>query len=96
MVAPITPGALKTPDNPDGVDTAALEKAGEALCKDRPHVIAAAAPAFFAPKNPVSAEMMQWVDRHASSVLHEGAPPASSCFHDHGFASTCKPFPSPL
>jgi non-heme chloroperoxidase len=61
MVAPITPGALKTPDNPDGVDTAALEKAREALCKDRPHVIAAAAPAFFgAPKNPVSAEMMQW------------------------------------
>jgi pimeloyl-ACP methyl ester carboxylesterase len=61
MVAPITPGALKTPDNPDGVDTAALEKAREALCTDRPHVIAAAAPAFFgAPKNPVSAEMMQW------------------------------------
>jgi pimeloyl-ACP methyl ester carboxylesterase len=61
MVAPITPGALKTPDNPDGVDTAALEKAREALCRDHPHVIAAAAPAFFgAPKNPVSAEMMQW------------------------------------
>jgi hypothetical protein len=61
MVAPITPGALKTPDNPDGVDTAALEKAREALCKDHPHVIVAAAPAFFgAPKNPVSAEMMQW------------------------------------
>jgi pimeloyl-ACP methyl ester carboxylesterase len=61
MVAPITPMTLKTPDNPDGVDTATLEKAREALCKDRPHVIAAAAPAFFgAPKNPVSAEMMQW------------------------------------
>jgi pimeloyl-ACP methyl ester carboxylesterase len=61
MVAPITPGGLKTADNPDGADSAALEKAREALGKDRPHVIAAAAPAFFgAPKNPVSAEMMQW------------------------------------
>ena len=61
MVAPITPGGLKTPDNPDGADTAALEKARQALCKDRLYIIAAAAPAFFgSPKNPVSAEMKQW------------------------------------
>jgi non-heme chloroperoxidase len=61
MVAPITPGGLKTPDNPDGADTAALEKARQALCKDRLYIIAAAAPAFFgSPKNPVSAEIEQW------------------------------------
>jgi non-heme chloroperoxidase len=61
MVAPITPMTLKTADNPDGVDSSSLEKVREALSKDRPHVIAGAAPAFFgAPKNPVSIEMMNW------------------------------------
>jgi non-heme chloroperoxidase len=40
---------------------ATLEKTREAFCKDRPHIITGAAPAFFgAPKNTVSAEMMQW------------------------------------
>ncbi len=61
MVAPITPLILKTADNPDGIDSGYLEKVREALSRDRPHVIASAAPAFFgAPKNPVSAEMMEW------------------------------------
>ena len=61
MVAPITPITVKTPDNPTGVDSATLEKTREAFCKDRPHIITGAAPAFFgAPKNTVSAEMMQW------------------------------------
>jgi non-heme chloroperoxidase len=61
MVAPNTPLVVKTADNPDGVDRRLLEEARARLSKDRPHVIAAAAPAFFnAGKNSVSAEMMQW------------------------------------
>jgi non-heme chloroperoxidase len=61
LLAPITPFLLKTDDNPDGFAPAMLEKVREMLCKDRPHVIAAAAPAFFnAPKNSVSTEMMAW------------------------------------
>jgi pimeloyl-ACP methyl ester carboxylesterase len=61
LVAPITPFVLKTADNPEGTDATYLRKVREALCADRPHVIAGAAPAFFgAPKNPVSDEMMQW------------------------------------
>ncbi|HKW35266.1 MAG TPA: alpha/beta hydrolase [Candidatus Acidoferrum sp.] len=61
MVAPIAPITVKTLDNPDGVESGYLEKVREALCQDRPHAIAGAAPAFFGvPKNPVSAEMMQW------------------------------------
>jgi non-heme chloroperoxidase len=61
MVAPNTPLVVKTADNPDGVDRRLLEEARARLSKDRPHVIAAAAPAFFnARKNSVSAEMMQW------------------------------------
>jgi non-heme chloroperoxidase len=61
MVAPITPLILKTADNPDGMDSSFLEKVREALSTDRPNVIAGAAPAFFgAPKNSVSAEMMEW------------------------------------
>lgn len=61
MVAPITPLLLKTADNPDGMASSYLEKVREALSRDRPHVIASAAPAFFgAPKNSVSTEMIEW------------------------------------
>jgi non-heme chloroperoxidase len=61
MVAPNTPLVVKTADNPDGVDRRLLEEARARLSKDRPHVIAAAALAFFnARKNSVSVEMMQW------------------------------------
>ncbi len=61
MVAPNTPLVVKTADNPNGVDRRLLEEVRARLSKDRPHVIAAAAPAFFnARKNSVSAEMMQW------------------------------------
>jgi non-heme chloroperoxidase len=61
LVAPITPFTLKTADNPDGVEQSALEKGRIALGKDRPGRIAEAAAGFFgAPKNPVSAAMMDW------------------------------------
>lgn len=53
--------ALKTADNPDGIEPGFFEKVRQALRHDRPSIIASAAPAFFgAPKNPVSSEMMQW------------------------------------
>jgi len=61
LVATITPFVLKTDDNPEGVDQARLEIVRKVLSKDRPHPIAAAAPAFFgAPKNAVSQEIMDW------------------------------------
>ena len=61
LVSTITPFVLKTDDNPDGVDRATLENVRKVLSKDRPHPIAAAAPAFFGvPKNNVSQEIMDW------------------------------------
>lgn len=61
LVSTITPFVIKTDDNPDGVDRAALETVRKVLSKDRPHPIAAAAPAFFgAPKIRVSQEIMDW------------------------------------
>ena len=64
LVSTITPFIMKTPDNPDGVDEAILEKTPAALCTDRAHVIAAAASAFFgAPGNTVSPEMAGWWTR---------------------------------
>ena len=61
LIAPVTPFLLKTADNPDGVDGSNFEKVRQALCTDRPNVITTFAPTFFgAPKNPVSAEIMQW------------------------------------
>jgi len=64
LVSTITPFVLKTDENPDGVDRATLEIVRKVLSKDRPHPIAAAAPAFFgAPKNRVSQEIMDWWTR---------------------------------
>lgn len=61
LVGTITPFRLKTDDNPDGVDRAVLESVRKTLSKERPHPLAAAAPAFFgAPKNNVSQEVMDW------------------------------------
>ena len=61
LIAPITPFLLKTENNPDGTDAAALEKVRRYLSTDRAQAIAGAAPSFFnSPKNPVSAEMMAW------------------------------------
>lgn len=61
LVSTITPFILKTDDNPEGVDRTTLEYVRKVLSKDRPHPVAAAAPAFFgAPKNNVSQEIMDW------------------------------------
>lgn len=75
LVSTITPFVLKTDDNPNGIDRAALESVRKVLSKDRPHPIAAAAPAFFGvPKNNVSQEIMDWwvrmmVDRCSLKVM---------------------------
>jgi non-heme chloroperoxidase len=64
LVSTITPFIMKAPDNPEGVDKTLLEQGRVRLSKDRPHQIAIAAAAFFgAPKNPVSAEVMDWWTR---------------------------------
>jgi non-heme chloroperoxidase len=64
LIATITPFVMKTEDNPLGVEPAELEKARTNVRKDRPRVIAEAAPGFFgAPNIPVSDEMMRWWDR---------------------------------
>jgi non-heme chloroperoxidase len=61
LVSTITPFVLKTDDNPEGVDRAALEYVRKVLSKDRPNPIAAAAPGFFGtPRNRVSQEIMDW------------------------------------
>ena len=61
LVSTITPFRLKTDDNPDSTDRAVHENVRKTLRKERPHPIAAAAPAFFgAPKNNVSQEVMDW------------------------------------
>jgi pimeloyl-ACP methyl ester carboxylesterase len=60
LIAPITPFTLKTADNPDGVERGVLEAGRAGLARDRPGAIAAAAAAFFGPKNAVSAAMMEW------------------------------------
>lgn len=64
MIATITPFTLKTADNPLGVEWKELDSARMKVRKDRPHVIAEAAAAFFgAPKILVSDEIMQWWGR---------------------------------
>lgn len=61
LVSTITPFVLKIDDNPEGVERGTLENVRMILSRDRPHPIAAAAPAFFGvPKNKVSQEIMDW------------------------------------
>jgi non-heme chloroperoxidase len=61
LVSTITPFALKTDDNPEGADRAALADVRKTLSKDLPHPLAAYAPTFFgAPRNQVSQEIMDW------------------------------------
>lgn len=49
LVAPTTPYALKTPDNPDGVDKAVYDKLASALMADRDAYMRAGLPAFLGP-----------------------------------------------
>src|SRR5262249_55787383 len=61
LVSTITPFVLKTEDNPEGTDRAALENVRKTLRKERPGPIANFAPSFFASsKNTVSKEIMDW------------------------------------
>jgi non-heme chloroperoxidase len=61
LIAPITPFALKTPDNPDGGERSVIEAGRAKLSHDRPGQIAQAAPAFFGTDvNTVSPAMLQW------------------------------------
>jgi non-heme chloroperoxidase len=64
LVSTITPLILKTENNPTGVDKAALENGRKMMANDRPHQIATGAAGFFgAPKNAVSASVMEWWTR---------------------------------
>lgn len=58
LLAPITPFLLKTPDNPDGIDHAILERGRTALSKDFPKMLWDNWPPFFVKDTP--REMMAW------------------------------------
>jgi pimeloyl-ACP methyl ester carboxylesterase len=75
LIAPTTPFAMKTADNPGGAPKETLDKIRESFKRDFPHLVANAAPDFFGvPKNSVSVETMDWwtrqiVDRCSIKVL---------------------------
>ncbi len=76
LVAPTTPFLLKTADNPDGVDKSAFDDMVAGLNTDRPHYLAALAPAFFGvglPNVSVSPEIMQW----GVGLFHRASPKAT-------------------
>jgi len=61
LIAPITPFALKTADNPEGTERSVMEAGRERLSHDRPGQIALAAPAFFGTDvNTVAPAMLDW------------------------------------
>jgi non-heme chloroperoxidase len=64
LVSTITPLIAKTAGNVEGVDPTLLERGRATLSQDRAHQISISAQAFFgAPKNTVSAEIMEWWTR---------------------------------
>jgi non-heme chloroperoxidase len=58
LVAPTTPFALKTADNPDGIDRAIYDKIVATLEADPPAYLAAGAPGFFG--RGAEPEMVEW------------------------------------
>jgi non-heme chloroperoxidase len=60
LVSTVTPCTVKTPENPDGVDRAALEAGRALLRRDFPRTVDEAAPGFFGPSNPVSPATRSW------------------------------------
>lgn len=78
LIAPTTPGRMKTDDNPGGDRTREELAATYAVFRhDLPHRAAEAAADFFGhPKNPVSQETMDWwcrmfIDRCSTRVLRD-------------------------
>ena len=65
LIASSTPYLLKAPNNPDGIEPAAVYDGFLAgLAHDRPQLLATVAPGFFGeglPGNEVSLEMMHWI-----------------------------------
>lgn len=59
LIGTATPFALKTPDNPDGLDRAVFDKFRAACLKDFPKWLGENARPFFVPET--SSEMVQWV-----------------------------------
>lgn len=76
LIAPTTPGSMKTDDNPGGTPRE-TDKNRESLKHDLPRLAALAAPDFFGlPINSVSNETMEWwcrmfLDRCSIKVLSE-------------------------
>lgn len=61
LIAPTTPGSMKTDDNPNGTPREIIVKTREKLKQDLPRLAKEAAPDFFGvPKNLVSTETMDW------------------------------------
>ncbi len=63
LVGTGTPFALKTPDNPEGIDRAVLDKIRDSWAKDLPRWLAENSRPFFASET--SPEMIQWLIRMA-------------------------------
>lgn len=85
LVAPTTPFALKTAENPEGLDRAVYDKLVAALQADRPAYLAAGAPGFFG-RN-AEPELVEW----GMSIALSASPEALvKCLR--AFAETdCRP-----
>jgi non-heme chloroperoxidase len=70
LVAPTTPFALKTADNPDGIDRAVYDKIVATLEADPPAYLAAGAPGFFG--RGAEPEMVEW----GLSIARQASVPA--------------------
>ncbi len=70
LVAPTTPFALKTADNPEGLDRAVYDRLVAALEADPPAYLAAGAPGFFGPG--AEPELVEW----GLSIARQASVPA--------------------
>ena len=93
LVAPTTPFALKTPDNPEGIDRAVYDKLVMALQADRQAYLTAGAPGFFG-RN-AEPELVEWGMSIALQASPEAQVKCLRAFSETDFRPDMRAFTMP-
>jgi non-heme chloroperoxidase len=93
LVAPTTPFALKTADNPEGLDRAVYDKLAAALQADRPAYLAAGAPGFFG--RDAEPDLVEWGMAIALSASPNALVKCLRAFSETDFRPDMRAFTMP-
>ncbi|MBX3018154.1 MAG: alpha/beta hydrolase [Bdellovibrionaceae bacterium] len=98
LVSAVTPGLLKTPNHPDGVDAKVFDDIQSGLKEDRPHFLAGFAKDFYGVgmmSSPVSNEILQWTAFMAYQANPKATLDCVTAFGKTDFRGDLKAFTVP-